>query len=469
MKRFLKVPHTFVLLFIIILIVAAATYVIPAGEFERVENPDTGVMEVDPNSFQYVEQNPVGIADIFKSIPEGMNMAAWIIFLIFMIGGSFGMINGTGAIDAGITRAVIRLENKEFILIPTVMFIFALGGATFGMAESTLVFIPIGVVLARKMGMDALVGMGMVALGAAAGFTAGAMNPFTVGVAQGIAELPIFSGIGLRIIILIVFVLVAATYLVRYGKKVKKDPTKSVIHEIELEERGNEENNEAAAALEKAPFTLRHKLVIVTLVLGFGVIIYGVFNEWSTSIDITATFIAMGIVAGLVGGSGPSKLAEDFVEGAKSLTFGALIVGLAHGIMVVLNEGQIIDTIIHSVASAVAHLPTTLSAIAMFTVQVFINFFIPSGSGQAAATVPIMTPIGELVGLTRQSVVLAFHLGDGFTNYLFPTSAILMAGLSIAKIPYVKWIKWVWPLMVWWFITSAIFMAISVWIGYGPF
>ncbi|MGY3718265.1 YfcC family protein [Sutcliffiella cohnii] len=467
MRKFLKVPHTFVLLFAIIVIVAVATHIIPAGQFERVENPNTGVMEVDADSFQYIEQNPVGFTDIFKAVPEGMNRAAWVIFLIFMIGGAFGMINGTGAVNAGITRAVTVLQNREVILIPAVMFIFALGGATFGMAESTLVFIPIGVLLARKLGMDAVAGMGMVALGAASGFVAGVMNPFTVGVAQGIAELPLFSGIGLRLVILVVFVAIASTYIVRYGRKVQKDPTKSVVYE--LEKQVGEINKEVAATLEDIRFTGRHKLVLLVLILGFGLIIYGVFNGWSTSIDITATFIAMGIFAGLVGGSRPSKLAEDFIEGAKALTYGALIVGLAHGILVVLTNGQIIDTIIYGVASAISHLPAAFSAAAMFIVQLFINFIIPSGSGQAAATIPIMVPIGELVGISRQSVVLAYQLGDGISNYLFPTSAILMAGLSLANIPYVKWVKWVLPLIAMWFIASILFMMISVWIGYGPF
>lgn len=458
-----KVPHTFVLLFGLIVLVAIATYIIPAGEYERVENPETGVMEVDAESFQFIEQNPVSIPQIFTAIPTGMNEAAWIIFLIFIIGGAFGMINGTGAIESGISKVVVGLKDREKILIPATMFLFALGGASFGMAESTLVFIPIGVMLARRLGMDAITGMAMVVLGAAAGFTSGVLNPFTVGVAQGIAELPLFSGMAYRIIILIVYVAIGAAYVVWYGNRVKKDPTKSLVYELELEEKGK------MRPLDEVVFTKRHALVLLALLAGFGVIIYGVFNEWSTGTDITATFIAMGIVAGLVGGNSVNKIAEDFVEGAKGLTYGALIVGLAYGLMVVLREGQIIDTVIYSVASVVSGMPAVLGGAAMYTVQMFINFFIPSGSGQAAVTMPIMAPIGDLIGMTRQSTVLAFHLGDGLSNYIYPTSGILMAGLSLANIPYTKWLKWFLPLFFIWYIVSCIFMVISVLINYGPF
>ena len=458
-----KVPHTFVLLFGLIILVAIATYIIPAGQYERSENPTTGVMEVDAESFQFIEQNPVSIPQIFTSIPTGMNEAAWIIFLIFIIGGSFGMINGTGAIESGISKVVVGLKDREKILIPATMFLFALGGASFGMAESTLVFIPIGVMLARRLGMDAITGMAMVVLGAAAGFTSGVLNPFTVGVAQGIAELPLFSGMAFRIVILIVYVAIGAAYVVWYGNRIKKDPTKSLVYEMELEEKTK------MRPLDEVVFTKRHAMVLLALVAGFGVVIYGVFNEWSTGTDITATFLAMGIVAGLVGGNSVNKIAEDFVEGAKGLTYGALIVGLAYGLMVVLREGQIIDTVIYSVASVVSGLPAVLGGAAMYTVQMFINFFIPSGSGQAAVTMPIMAPIGDLIGMTRQSTVLAFHLGDGLSNYIYPTSGILMAGLSLANIPYTKWLRWFLPLFIIWYVVSCIFMVISVLIDYGPF
>src|SRR5699024_7481910 len=295
------------------------------------------------------------------------------------------------------------------LLIPVTLLIFSLGGATFGMAESTLIFIPMGVVLARSLKMDAITGMAMVFMGAMAGFSAGFLNPFTVGVAQSIAGLPLFSGIVLRIIIQIILVAIASWYIISYAQKVKRDPKKSLVYDLEVEEQSSDESFEVE-------FTTRHKLVILTIISGFGTIIYGVTQGWSTSTDLAAIFLAIGIVSGLIGGTSPNQIAEDFIEGAKELTYGALIVGLARAIVVVLQDGNIIDTVIHGAAQLLTWLPSYLSATGMYLFQVFLNFFIPSGSGQAATTIPIMAPLGDLIGISRQSVVLGYQLGDGFDN-----------------------------------------------------
>lgn len=458
-----RVPHTYVLIFFVILIAAVATYIIPAGVYEKVEDPNTGRTVVDPDSFHYVDPNPVKPFDVIQAIPKGMKDASTIIFFIFIVGGAFGMIQGTGAIEAGIGKAVKSLEGKEKILIPATMFIFSLGGATFGMAEETLVFIPMGVALARALGFDAITGTAMITLGAAAGFTGGWMNPFTVGVAQGIAQLPLFSGIGLRLAGWVVFLAIAVWYVVSYSLKVKADPTKSVIYDLEQE-------NKEVMKLEEIPeLTSKHKLVFGVIVIGFAFIIYGVFKLGWYITEISSMFLLMGIVSGLVGGSGVNKTARDFVDGAKSLTFGALVVGLARGILIVMKDGLIIDTIIHSLASMISALPTTVSAVGMYAVQIVINFFIPSGSGQAATTMPIMAPLADLVGITRQTAVLAYQYGDGFTNSIIPTSAVLMGYLSIANIPYERWFKWIAPLMALWLLSGCVFLVISVLINYGPF
>ncbi|HRV71415.1 MAG TPA: TIGR00366 family protein, partial [Thermovirgaceae bacterium] len=454
----------YVLIFCIILIAAVATYIIPAGVYDRVTDPNTGRTVVDAASFKNVPQNPIKPFAVMQAIPKGMNEAGWIIFLIFIIGGSFGMINGTGAIETGIAAMVRKLSGKEKILIPVTMLIFSLGGATFGMAESTLIFIPMGVVLARGLGFDALVGMSMVTIGALAGFAGGALNPFTVGVAQGIAGLPLFSGMGLRWITQLLFWAVGSFYILRYAMKIKSDPAQSIVYE--LEQTVKEEESEQQHFTE---LTTRQKLVLLIVVVGFGFIIYGVTHGWSTSSDLTATFLTMGILSGLVGGNSPGRVATDFIEGARSLTFGALVVGLTRGIVVVMESGQIIDTIIHAGAQIVTFLPRSIAAVAMLAVQSCINFFINSGSGQAAATMPIMAPLADVVGLTRQTAVLAFHMGDGLSNSLFPTSGVLMAGLSIAKIPYEKWVKYILPLMVALHLVAAAMMVVAAVTHYGPF
>lgn len=462
--RRIKVPHTYVLIFCIILVASVATYIVPAGEYDRVVDEKTGRTIVDAETFKDVPQNPIKPFDIIRAIPKGMNDSAWIIFLIFIIGGSFGMINGTGAIETGIGKMVKNLAGKEKILIPLTMLIFSFGGATFGMAESTLIFIPMGVVLARGLGFDALVGMSMVTIGANAGFSGGCLNPFTVGVAQGIAGLPLFSGLGLRIVTQLAFWAVSSIFIVRYALKVKNDPSKSIVYELEQESKAEVVDEDRFSEL-----TLRQKLVLGVVIIGFGFIVYGVFNGWSTSSDLTAIFLTMGIVSGLIGGNSPNKIAKDFVEGAKSLTFGALVVGLSRGIVVVLESGHIIDTIIYYGAQLISFLPKSISAVAMLIVQVIINFFINSGSGQAATTMPIMAPLADLLGVTRQTAVLAYQLGDGLSNSIFPTSGVLMAGLSIAKIPYEKWVKYILPLMGLLHLVAIVMVFISVLINYGPF
>ncbi|CAM4156765.1 YfcC family protein [Lacicoccus alkaliphilus] len=455
-------PHAFVLIYSIVILAVLASYIIPAGEYERYEDSE-GRELVDQTSFTYVEQDPVNLTQIFTVVPEGMVDAAGIIFLIFIIGGAFGMINGTGAIEAGINKIVSLLKDKEIILIPLTMLIFSFGGATFGMAESTLIFIPMGVILARSLGMDALTGMSMVALGAAAGFAGGFMNIFTVGVAQEIAELPLFSGMGLRIIVQLVFVAIASVFVYRYGKRVQRDKQNSYVYE--LEKRADSD----AEGYDFKELTGRHIAVLIIVFAGLALIVYGVIQGWSTGTELAAIFLAMGIFSGLVGGNTPNGIADNFIKGAKDVTFGALIVGLARCILLILEDGTIIDTVIFSVSNILEGLPTAVAAVGMFLTQFIINFFIPSGSGQAATTIPLMAPIGDIVGIPRQSIVLAFQLGDGLSNYLFPTSAILMAGLSIANIPYASWLKFVWPLMLTWILASAFFMVLSIMIGYGPF
>lgn len=457
-----RVPHTFVLIFGIIIAVAILTYIIPSGEYDRMEDPESGVEIIDPDSFTIIDQTPVPITAIFTSIPEGMAEVGWIIFLIFIIGGAFGIINGTGAVETGISKLVFKLQNREKIMIFGTLLLFSLAGATFGFVESSLIFIPMGIVLARGMKMDRVVGMAIVYVGAIAGFTAGFLNPFNVGVAQGIAGLPIFSGMVFRIIIQLIMVTIAGLYIIRYANRTRKDPTKSLVYDLP-------DTDSEQGALEDTTFTTRHKLVTVTVIIGFAFIIYGVFQGLDSAISLPSIFLATGIVAGLVGGITPNDIAEKFVLGAKELTYGALIVGLARAIVVILENGQIIDTIIYGSSQMLSFLPALLSASGMFVFQLFVNFFINSGSGQAATTIPIMAPLGDLLGVTRQTSVLAFQLGDGITNIIFPTSAILMAGLGMAKIPYERWVKWVLPLVLWWVAAGIIFTFIAVLINYGPF
>lgn len=463
-KKKSRVPHTYVILFTVIIIMAILTYIIPAGEYDRMQDPSTGRTVVDPDSFHAVEQNPATPFDLVQAVPKGMNAAAGIIFFIFIIGGAFQIIAATGAIEAGISRVAVKLEGKDILMIPIFTVVFSIFGGTIGMAEETIVFVPIGIALARALGYDALVGTAMVTLGAASGFTSGFMNPFTVGVAQGISELPLFSGIGLRFVILGVMLVLVNIYLLRYAHKVKNDPEKSIVRELEIEE------SDHKIDLSNLPdLTSRHIGILLLFAAGLGVIIYGVFElEWYIT-EIATVFLAMGIVGGFVGNLGPSKVAQEFVVGARGIVFGALVVGIARGILVVMTDGFIIDSIIHGLATGINALPTAIAVLGMYIVQVVINFFIPSGSGQAAATMPIMAPLADVLNINRQVAVTAFQFGDGITNSIIPTSAALMGVLSVAKIPYEKWFKFVYPVMLIWLSMGAVFLLIAHFIDYGPF
>lgn len=461
-KRRFTVPHTYAILFCVIIIAALASYVVPAGEFERVKDESSGRTVVVPGSYQAVEQSPVSFFELFKAVPTGMEKGASIIFYIFIVGGAFGIIRATGAIEAGIGKAVKKLEGSEKLMIPASMFLFSIGGFSFGMAEESIIFVPIGILLARAMGYDAITGTAMITLGAASGFIGGMLNPFTVGVAQSIAELPLFSGIGFRICVYVVILGFGIWYVMRYAQKVKTDPANSVIADIEQKAKTD---GQVLKTEEVQELNRRHMLVFVILVGGLAFNVFGVFKwEWFLK-ELAASFLIMGIVAGIVGSLSVNKIFDSFVEGAKALTFGALIVGFARAITVVMEEGKIIDTVISSMAGTLSDLPETLTVICMFIFQSILNFFIPSGSGQAAATMPIMVPIADLVGISRQVVVLAFQYGDAISNSIIPTSGALMGYLAVAGIPYERWVKFIWRLIVGWSVIAALALLVALFIG----
>ncbi|WP_042476137.1 YfcC family protein [Bacillus ndiopicus] len=457
-KRF-TIPHTYAIIFSIVILATLATYFLPAGQYERIE--EAGRTVVVENSYAQVEQNPVSIFEMFTAIPLGMQAGARIIFYIFLVGGAFGIIRATGAIESGVNALVQKMQGSGILLIPISMTVFSILGFSTGMSEETIIFVPIGIAIARALGYDALVGTAMVSTGAASGFIGGMLNPFTVGVAQEIAEVKLFSGIGFRSVVYVFVLLVAITYVMRYAKKIQADPTKSIMYDIEQKIKLVKVSD--IDTFDK--FTIRHILVLLTLVVGIFVNMYGVFKQGWFLDELAANFIIVGFVAGILGGLKINKIFDSLVDGMKIVAFGALIVGFARAILVVLESGVIIDTIVYSLVQLISHLPQTLNAVGMFAVQVIINFFIPSGSGQAATTMPIMVPIADLLGMERQVAVLAFQYGDAITNSIIPTSAALMGYLAIAGIPYERWVKFIWKLIAFWLIIAAIALIAAVMLG----
>ncbi|MGE7854901.1 YfcC family protein [Bacillus sp. NPDC094064] len=458
-KTWLKVPHTYTLIFLIIILAGLASYIVPAGEFDRVKDKESGRMLVVDGSYHTIESDPVSFFDMFTSIPLGLEKGSQIIFYIFLVSGVFGIIQTTGAIEAGVHKGVRSLEGREKLLIPVSMTIFSIGGFTMGMAEETIIFVPIGIAIARAMGFDAITGTAMITLGAASGFFGGMLNPFTVGVAQSLAEVPLFSGIGFRVVVYFFVLSFAIWYVSRYAFKVKRNPEKSIIYDIEQKEK------KVTELAEFPELTVRHKLVFVVLICGLACNVYGVFKwKWFLT-ELTASFLIIGIVCGLVGGLKLGKLFDSFIAGAKAVTFGALIVGFARAITVVLEEGKIIDSLVYMMTSGIGQFPESLNVVGMFFTQAFLNLFISSGSGQAAATMPIMVPITDILGLERQIAVLAFQYGDSVTNSIIPTSSALMGYLAVAGIPYERWVKFIWKLILGWAFMACIALIAAVALG----
>ena len=451
-KRKFEFPHVFVLLFGMIVIFSVLTYFIPSGEFDRIETDD-GRTEVVDGTYHAVEDNPTDFLGIFEAIHKGLVEGSGIVSFILIIGGAFGILNATRAIDSGMIKIAEKSHGKEIIIIPIAMIFFSLGGATFGMSEETIPFILIFIPLALRVGFDSMVGVAVVLVGVYAGYAGAFLNPFTIGVAQGIAELPLFSGTAFRILVWVLYTAVSIAFVMLYARKVKKDPTSSPMHKIDqsykIEETGK-------------ITLLRRQIVIIVLFLltivglAVGVMVF----DWYIT-EIAGLFVLMGIIAGLIYRMPINEIAEKFVEGCKDIVLAAISVGFAYGILVVLQDSFTIDTILYTISNWVSQLPTSFSAIGMYAVQAVMNFLVPSGSGQAALTMPIMTPLSDLTGVSRQTAVFAFQLGDAISNVFVPTSGIVMGALAIARISWVKWMRWLLPLVLIQYVLGGVLLIIA--------
>ncbi|GGI40249.1 YfcC family protein [Mammaliicoccus stepanovicii] len=454
-----KNPHTYAILIFIIAISCLLTYVIPSGEFDRKTINDRE--EVVSGTFHFVASEPSGFLEIFRSIPAGLISGADIIFYIFLVGGAFGIIHETGAITNGVNAAMHRLGKNGKLMIPLTMFIFSLLGFSIGLAEETIIFVPIGIAIARAVGYDAMTGAAMIIMGAAAGFLGGMLNPFTVGIAQKIAEIPLFSGWEFRTIIYICILIVGIIYVMMYGRKIKQDPTKSLVYDLEQEARHISKNED-----EIGRFTKRQLICLVLLISAICFNVYGIFKfGWSFN-EMSANFLLAGLFAGFIGGLGFNGTFDALIDGMKSILFGALIVGFAKGIVVVLENGKIIDTIVYYLTNTIQDLPASITVGTMFIIQMILNFFIPSGSGQAMTTMPLMVPISDILSINRQMAVLAFQYGDAVSNSIFPTSASLMGGLAVAGISYIQWVKFIWKLLLIWVVICLVGIFIALALGY---
>ncbi|MBT3384606.1 MAG: YfcC family protein [Prolixibacteraceae bacterium] len=507
-----KVPHTFVIIFLLIAFCAVLTWVIPGGEFEREIITVNGVERevIKSQSFQFIESD-MQTWQIFSAFFDGFVNTANIIAFILMIGGAFWILNESKSIDIGIysflkfakkweKSKLLKKFGVNNIILTGIMFIFSLFGAVFGMSEETIAFTIIFVPLAVSMGYDSIVGVSLCFVAAALGFAGAFLNPFTVGIAQGLSNIPLFSGIEYRIFMWIIINLVGFTYILRYASKIHKDPKKSLVYDDDKFWRdrndktnidfnftvpriawisfiilsialilfsifysitnlkiGNSEIRFPAVPISTGLFifsgflTLRktvHYYILSLLTFTIVFLIVGVMGYNWYVMEIATLFLALGIFSGIAVGQTANEITKSFIEGAKDILSAALVVGLAGGIIVILEDGKIIDTILYYVSQSMKDLGKVGSVSVMYLIQTFLNIFIPSGSGKAALTMPMMSQFSDLIGISRQATVVAFQFGDGFTNMITPTSGVLIGVLGIARIPYEKWFKWVAPFII---------------------
>lgn len=441
MPRLRRFPDTLLIILVLLILFIGLTWIVPAGAFERVEQNGRSV--IVPGSYTQVEAQPQGIASFFTAPMEGFIGAAQIIGFVFLVGGAFSILTATGAVDAGLQSIIRWCQHRpaaKFWVLPLVIVLFSLAGATFGMSEEVLVFILITIPLAEALGYDRIVGLAISFVGAGIGFAGAFLNPFTIGVAQGIAELPPGSGLGYRLVVWTVFTFTGVFYIMRYARQIELDPTKSlspITNELVVRQDQKE-----------LDFTTSHKMILWTLLASIGVLIYGV-NNWGWYInEIAGLFIGLGILSAFIHRMSGEEAINAFKNGAKEMMTAALVIGLAKGLIIIAEAGQIIDTILFAMSKSLDGLPAFLTVEAMFVLQSLLNFFIPSGSGQAALTMPILAPLSDLLAISRQTAVLAFQFGDGLSNMIIPTSGVTMGALAIAKIPYQVWLQWMLPLFL---------------------
>ena len=458
-KKKWKTPHTFVILVAIIIIAAIATYLIPAGEFTRFKDAATGKTLVEAGSYHRIASNPLNPLLIPSAIYTGIVKSTSTITFMLIIGGAFEVITSTGALTALCKKLSKTFSKHKYAVIPVFLTLFSIFGFTMGMSSEVMIFVPIGITLALFLGLDKVTGTAMIALGAAVGFTAGILNPFNVGVAQDIAELPLFSGMAYRIVILVILLVATSAYIIIYAKKVAANPEKSVIYGIQEDTEYTFED--VSDSISKSQIA-----VLVIMAAGFGILIYGLSKKGWYFEEMSGLFIFMGIACGLVSGYGPSRIAKEFGNGAKGIVVGCLIIGIARTVEVILSDAKILDTIVYGIVNIVNVMPGSIKAVGMFICQSLINCVIVSGTGQAAVTMPLMVPVSDLVGISRQTAVLAFQLGDGFSNSVLPMSSSLMGYLAVSKIPYSKWLKFMMPLFLIWTALGCLFMLGALIIGY---
>lgn len=448
-------PHTYVILTIILLITAALTYVIPAGEYERVLDAASGRMVVIPDSFHYTEGVRPGFFDIFLALQRGYVSAADILFLILFAYGYIYILTENGTLSQMIHVLIRRLGDRTHLLIPVCMLVFGILGSTMGIFEEVYGLIPVFGGIAVGLGYDVMLGGAIVYVGVATGFAAATTNPFSVGIAESIAQLPAMSGLGYRIFCFVIFQTVSIIYVMWYGARIKAHPEKSVMYGVATD-------TPPMPEISGNGMSLRQKLSLLLFAATIGMLLYGTTRLGWYIDEIAALFLMMMIITGIVGGYSATEICKSFIRSTQSMVSSVLVIGFTRGILLVMQDAQISDTVVYYLSQLLDGSSKSLSAVGMLVIQNIINFFITGSSSQATITMPIMAPVADLVGLSRQTAVLAYIFGDGFSDLFWPTACILGCGLM--GVPVNKWYRFITPLFVMMAVLQTILTAASVWV-----
>lgn len=466
-KQF-KVPHVYAIIFALMVIFAVLTWIVPSGSYQRQEvngREVTVAGTYEQSEKTYIDEETgdevdlrQGVFDVLQAPTRGIQEAIEVVAFILIVGGSFQVITRTGAITSGMGRVVRRFKNKDILIIPIAMVLFALGGTSFGMAEETLPFFAIFMPIMMAMGFDSMTAFMVVFVGARTGYIASTINPFNVLIAQGILGIQGNPQLWLRMIAWVVLTAVAITWVVLYARRVKKNPESSITFEDDIAKKVEFAADESAL---DAEFTGRQKGVLAVFIAGMCLIIWGLVTQGWYMNEISAVFLAMGLLAGVIAGFSQDVIAQEFVAGIADFAFSAIVVGLARGILVIASDGMIIDTILNALATGLGGIPAVLFTTLLYAVENLLAILVPSSSGLAALTAPIFGPLTELMGLNPEAAVWALSMGSATMSLICPTSAILVAGLGVCKIKLGQWWKTVWKFFLVVSLINIAFVAIS--------
>jgi uncharacterized ion transporter superfamily protein YfcC len=458
MSKPFRVPHTLVLMFAMMVVALALTWLLPAGQFQTELN-EAGREVVVPDTYEVVDDAPrLGPWALFTVVPRALADARDIIFFVLIIGGALAVIRQTGAIDALLGRVIERFSHAPATLIFIGMGTFGVASATLGMAEEYIPFAAILIALCVAMRMDTVTAIGIMVVGYGIGYGVAVINPFTLLIAQNVADLQPGSGMWYRFILWVPFFAVGFHHVWSYARRVQADPSSSLVADVPAAQ--------PPAPTDQTVMTGRHAGVLMATLAALAALVVGIaFFDWYLN-ELGAVFLLLAVVAGLIGGLQLDDLANTFTKGAAELAGTAILIGFARSIALLLEDGLVLHTIVNGMAAPLALVPAWLSAVGMLFIQSLLNLFIPSGSGQAFVTMPLMAPIGDLVGVSRQVAVLAYQFGDGFMNMIVPTNPVLMSIIGLAGIPYDRWFRFIFPLILKLLVVGSLALMVAVWIGY---